>query len=96
LRLSEAARLSDQVQIALNSVVRAQKLNKNQTTDVNEEFASVLWLQKEETLAVQFLQSVLKNMDHETAQDVPHHALLLSRLVSVSLIRHLVYSLKRF
>jgi len=83
LRLSQAARLSDQVQIALNSVVRAQKLNKKQTTDVNEEFANVLWLQKEETPAVQFLRSVLKNMDHETAQDVPHYALLLSHLVSV-------------
>lgn len=95
LRLSQAARLSDQVQIALNSVVRAQKLNKNQTTDVNEEFANVLWLQKEETPAVQFLQSILKNMDYETAQDIPHHAFLLSRLVSV-LIRHLVYSSKQF
>lgn len=86
LRLSQAARSSGQVQIALNSVVRAKKLDKHQTSMVNEEFANVLWLQKEETPAVQFLQNVLKQMDSiNNGNKASRHALLLSRLVRCAL-----------
>lgn len=82
LRLSRAARASDQTQIALNSVVRAQKLDGAHMLEVNEEFANVLWLQKEEKPAVQFLQNVLRNRDStETVESRSHYALLSSRLV---------------
>ncbi|KAF8163206.1 hypothetical protein B0H34DRAFT_744937 [Crassisporium funariophilum] len=63
LRLSQAARASGQVQIALNSVVRAQRLALTPSSEVSEEFANVLWLQKEEKLAVQFLQDVVNKND---------------------------------
>lgn len=82
LRVSRAARSSDQVQIALNSVVRAQKLDGSHISEVNEEFANVLWLQKEEKPAVQFLQNVLKRQDPmETVEIRSQYALLSSRLV---------------
>ncbi|KAF8906302.1 hypothetical protein CPB84DRAFT_1844550 [Gymnopilus junonius] len=66
IRLSEAARESQQVQIALNSVVQ-----------VLEEFANVLWLQKEEKLAVQFLRDLI---DKTNQSDNTRRALWLSRL----------------
>jgi ataxia telangiectasia mutated family protein len=82
LRLSRAARASDQTQIALNSVIRAQKLDGSHMLEVNEEFANVLWLQKEEKPAVQFLQNVIKNQDSkQTVEAKSHYALLSSRLV---------------
>lgn len=84
LRLSRAARGSDNVQIALNSVVRAQKLDGPHMLDVNEEFANVLWLQKEEKPAVQFLQNVLKK---QTVEATTHIALLSSRLVGFDYTR---------
>ena len=59
LRLSAAARKSNQIQIALNSVVRVQDLEKTAPTfEASQEFAKVLWLQKEQKLAVQFLKDL--------------------------------------
>ncbi len=87
LRLSQAARSSGQGQIALNSVVRAKKLDKHQTSMVDEEFANVLWLQKEETPAVQFLQNILKQLNPiDNGNEASRHALLLSRLVCCPLL----------
>ncbi|KAJ3512128.1 hypothetical protein NLJ89_g3702 [Agrocybe chaxingu] len=81
LRLSEAARLSGQVQVALNSVVRAQRLCNEHSWDVSEEFASVLWLQKEERPAVQFLQDILRRTPaDENSLQLSRRALVLSRL----------------
>jgi hypothetical protein len=52
--------------------------------DVNEEFSNVLWLQKEEKPAVQFLQNVLKKQELGKAVETgSHFALLLSRLVGI-------------
>lgn len=84
VRLSEAARESNQIQIALNSIVRAQALEKTPTFDVSQEFASVLWLQREQKPAVQFLKELVER--DTTISSAPAHqakkASLLARLVS--------------
>ncbi|KAJ7442296.1 hypothetical protein FB451DRAFT_1440423 [Mycena latifolia] len=58
IRLSQAARDAQQIQIALNSVIRAQRLERLPSFEVSEEFASVLRLHNEEKLAVQFLKDL--------------------------------------
>ncbi|KAJ7658097.1 hypothetical protein B0H17DRAFT_1213256 [Mycena rosella] len=75
IRLSQAARDAQQVQIALNSIVRAQRLEQLPSFDVSEEFASVLRLHSEEKLAVQFLKAL--DLTH-----LPHSekAVILARL----------------
>ena len=84
LRLSEAAREAGQPQIALNSIIRAQGMDANPSFTVSQEFANVLWLQKEEKLAVQYLQNLLFASDPNGSQDITdcRRALLLARLVS--------------
>ena len=82
LRLSRAARASNQVQIALNSVVRAQRLTLKPSSEVSEEFANVLWLQKEEKLAVQFLQDLVDNSANVQSADMSRKAMWLARLVN--------------
>jgi ataxia telangiectasia mutated family protein len=82
LRLSEAARDAHQHQIALNSIVRAQRLERTTSFEVSQEFASVLWLQGEERLAVQFLKELLNKAEvGMPTQDKTRSALLLARLV---------------
>jgi ataxia telangiectasia mutated family protein len=82
LGLSQAARVAGQTQIALNSVIRAQQLDDRPSSEVSEEFANVLWLQKEEPLAVRYLKVLVDNDDAGT--DVPvdrsRKAIWLSRL----------------
>jgi ataxia telangiectasia mutated family protein len=86
VRLSEAARDAHQIQIALNSIVRAQRLEKVSTFEVSQEFASVLWRQKEQKLAVQFLKDLAMRPNAEIpshdATDDKKKALLLARLVT--------------
>ena len=82
LCLSRAARASNQVQIALNSVIRAQRLTLKPSSEVSEEFANVLWLQKEEKLAVQFLQDLVDNSTNVQPADMPRKAMWLARLVN--------------
>ena len=82
LCLSRAARASNQVQIALNSVIRAQRLTLEPSSEVSEEFANVLWLQKEEKLAVQFLQDLVDNSTNVQPADMPRKAIWLARLVN--------------
>ena len=82
LCLSRAARASNQVQIALNSVVRAQRLTLKPSSEVSEEFANVLWLQKEEKLAVQFLQDLVDNNANVQDADMSRKAIWLARLVN--------------
>jgi ataxia telangiectasia mutated family protein len=86
VRLSEAARDAHQIQIALNSIVRAQRLEKTASFEVSQEFASVLWLQKEEKLAVQFMKDLV-GRDDSNIPDTdrignPRKAMLLARLVN--------------
>ncbi|KAG1876416.1 hypothetical protein DFJ58DRAFT_754177 [Suillus subalutaceus] len=59
VRLSIAARKSNQLQVALNSIVKAQRLERNASFEVAREFANVLWLQKEQKLAVQYLKDLV-------------------------------------
>ena len=59
MQLAEKARLSENLQIALNSVVRAQSLEKIPSPRVTEEFAFVLWSQNEQKLAVELLRDLL-------------------------------------
>lgn len=80
--LSRAARTAGLPQIALNSVVRAQQLHSsNSPRDfaVSQEFSSVLWMQKEEKMAVAFLLELRRT--HPDLQPETQ-ALLLAQLVS--------------
>jgi serine-protein kinase ATM len=84
-RISEAARESHNLQIALNSVIRAQKLERSPTAFVSQEFANVLWDQGEHKVAVQFLKDLIRphfpDMKSETTRDHTQKASLLARLV---------------
>ncbi|PFH50273.1 hypothetical protein AMATHDRAFT_41011 [Amanita thiersii Skay4041] len=80
VRLSEAAREADQIQVALNAVVRAQRLEHSATFDVSQEFANVLWVQKEEKLAVEFLRTLLEGPDDKESKDAGRRAALLACL----------------
>ncbi|TFK86745.1 hypothetical protein K466DRAFT_600062 [Polyporus arcularius HHB13444] len=84
LCLSEKARDVNQPQIALNSVVRAQNLERSPSSRVAQEFASVLWLMSEPKLAIKSLSSLaavisLDKARHDAEQGM-QHALLLARL----------------
>lgn len=63
VRLSAAAREANQQQIALNAIVRAQCLEDSPSFEVSQEFARVLWLQKEQKPAVQFLKDLINRSD---------------------------------
>ncbi|KAH9066543.1 hypothetical protein EDB87DRAFT_1718946 [Lactarius vividus] len=83
-RISEAARESHNSQIALNSVIRAQKLERSPSALVSQEFANVLWGQREHKVAVQFLKDLVSlhfpDITSKTAQDHTQKSLLLARL----------------
>ncbi|KAG2364853.1 hypothetical protein BDR07DRAFT_1400476 [Suillus spraguei] len=79
VRLSIAARKSNQLQVALNSIVKAQRLEKNASFEVAREFANVLWLQKEQKLAVQYLKDLVDGQNLG-ADDTVEKALSLARL----------------
>ena len=83
VRLSEAARDSQNIQVALNSVVRAQQMETTPSVAVSREFAHVLWLQKEHKLAVQFLKDILVRQFSkvDTSKEIAEKALLLALLV---------------
>ena len=87
LCLSERSRGVNQTQIALNSIVRAQKLERVGSSETAQEFANVLWLMKEPKLAIKSLATVLAStIVDKMSQDVEakvKHATLLSRLVSL-------------
>ncbi|KAI0704256.1 hypothetical protein BC835DRAFT_810570 [Cytidiella melzeri] len=61
LQLSRAAREAGRSQVAINSVVRAQKLNGREHFDVACEFAKVLWQTKEPKMATEFLKGLLSS-----------------------------------
>jgi len=80
VRLSIAARKSNQLQVALNSIVKAQRLESNASFEVAREFANVLWLQKEQKLAVQYLKDLVNRGDLGVNRAI-EKALSLARLV---------------
>ncbi|KAL7280718.1 hypothetical protein ACG7TL_005660 [Trametes sanguinea] len=63
LCLSERARSAGEAQVALNAVVRAQRLEKLPSPDVSREFANVLWLMKEPKLAIKSLGALVSPKD---------------------------------
>ncbi|KAJ4469561.1 hypothetical protein J3R30DRAFT_3551103 [Lentinula aciculospora] len=77
VRLSQAARETDQIQIALNSVIRAKNLEGVSSFAVTEEFASVLWAHKEEKHAVEYLKDLRREMGNS---DPTWQAQVLARL----------------
>ncbi|KAG1770724.1 hypothetical protein EDD22DRAFT_769941 [Suillus occidentalis] len=79
VRLSIAARKSNQLQVALNSIVKAQRLERNASFEVAREFANVLWLQKEQKLAVQYLKDLV-NSQNLGADGAVEKALSFARL----------------
>lgn len=84
VRLSSAARDNNQVQIALNSVMRAHKLDNELSVDVAEEFANVLWEHKEQKAAIQYLQNTVLPLNSGqdcNGEKTIHRALLRARLV---------------
>lgn len=86
LSLSKAARESLNLQVALNSVVRAQTLEKQPSSLVSQEYANVLWLHNERKLAVQFLKELVvlkpKEIQKLSAEFKLKNAVLLARLVT--------------
>jgi ataxia telangiectasia mutated family protein len=66
--------------VALNSIVKAQRLERNASFEVAREFANVLWLQKEQKLAVQYLKDLV-NSQNLGADGAVEEALSFARLV---------------
>ena len=85
LSLSKAARESLNLQVALNSVVRAQTLEQPPGSLVSQEYANVLWLHNERKLAVQFLKDLVvlkpKEIQKLSVESKLKNAVLLARLV---------------
>lgn len=82
VRLSEAARDANQVQVALNSIVRAQHVEQTPSFEASQEFAKVLWLQHEQKLAVQFLKELVRQAQADTSNiDKTKKSLMLACLV---------------
>lgn len=89
IRLSEAARDSQKLQIALNSITRANNGALQNEFDFAQEFASVMWTQQEQKMAVEFLKQFLaRPIDKRTRspKDVISTAQLLSLAVSLFLL----------
>lgn len=86
ISLSKAARSAGKGQVALNAIIQAQRLsNGDPTFDVSEEFAHVLWMLKEPTLAMQFLRNQVPHLQRSSLADDPSNmmrkALIYARLV---------------
>lgn len=96
LSISKAARESLNLQVALNSIVRAQALEQQPSSQVSKEYANVLWLHSERKLAVQFLKDLVVSKPNEiqklTTDSKLKNALLLARLVCPPSPKHPRYS----
>ena len=93
LSMCKAARESLNLQVALNSIVRAQTLEQQPSSQVSQEYANVLWLHKEQKLAVQFLKDLVVSKPKEIQKLTPDtklkNALLLARLVWLNSVKHM-------
>ncbi|VDB84870.1 unnamed protein product [Peniophora sp. CBMAI 1063] len=70
VRVSSAARDAGALQVALNSVVRAQRLDASEKSPtIAQEFANVLWAKGEHKLAIEFLRKIVKELPTETDGD---------------------------
>ena len=97
IQLSQAARSVNRKQIALNSILRAQKLEDEATFDIVNEFSHVLWQQGEQKVAI---QQLLSFVDKDPAfrsrtndiYDNLRKAETLVQLVSLGLLREVTNS----
>ncbi|KLO07453.1 hypothetical protein SCHPADRAFT_1001651 [Schizopora paradoxa] len=84
VQLSEAAREEGETQIALNSITQAQLLDQGELFEISDEFASVLWGQGEQRLAVELLKKELRLRAQVSSpkeiDDRVRHACILARL----------------
>lgn len=87
IQLSKAAREANQAQVALNSIIRALRLQGGLDTSVTQEYANVLWLKKEQKYAVEFLKrevlTRLKVPSNTSPFDKIQNALMLAKLVGL-------------
>ncbi|KAL1747593.1 hypothetical protein HDZ31DRAFT_31492 [Schizophyllum fasciatum] len=81
VRLSEAARKTQETQLALNSITRAQRLGRAESLDIEQEYANVLWVHQEKRLAIELLRRILRDGNPLTAQtDEIEKAVLRARM----------------
>lgn len=87
ISLSEAARDSQKSQIALNSITRANNGARKNDFGFAQEFASVMWAQQEQKMAVEFLKQFLSRPDDKrkrSSKDIVPTAQLLSLMVRLN------------
>lgn len=84
LQISKTAREAQRNQIALNSVVRAERLQDKPSLVVSQEFAHVLWNHGEGRRAVQLLAS----LEVQAESDSMHSAMIKANLVSFESSKH--------
>ena len=86
VRLSTAARDAGALQIAVNAIVRAQRLNTEEDSSVAQEFANVLWAKGEHKLAIECLREIVDRLSAKTNDEAAllDSVVLRSRLVSVT------------
>ena len=89
LQLSEASREANQAQVALNSILRALRLDEAPAFEIQQEFANVLWLQHERKYAVDCLREEVQRQRRGTSREDDDRkvqdALALAKLVSQSI-----------
>ncbi|KAG8777342.1 Serine/threonine-protein kinase tel1, partial [Ceratobasidium sp. 428] len=81
IQLSEAARNSQRSQIALNSITRADNGTIQTESNYAQEFASVMWSQQEQKMAVEFLKQFLAR--HSDKREQPHDIVPTAQLLSL-------------
>jgi ataxia telangiectasia mutated family protein len=81
-KLSSAARLSGDLQVALNFSVRAQALDFAPSADITEELAEVLWQKNEQKVAVDLIRDLEGTLKESKGKDQIKRARLLARIVS--------------
>jgi ataxia telangiectasia mutated family protein len=83
LRVAQEARRSDQAQVALNAVTRAQALESSGAHSlVIQEFSSVLWSLHEQKPAIQSLKPLACAKEDTQMEADLERAIVLARLVS--------------
>lgn len=89
VQLSEASRKAGNIQVALNSITRAQQLCSTDRVDVLQEFAHALWYSKEPRAALQSLEKLVSRVSTDSTLTDPsghgHKARLYALLVCVLL-----------
>jgi len=88
IELSARARFADRPQIALNSIVKAQKLTSVPDANASREFANVLWLQGEHKAAVLTLKRLLgrRTLDEEIGEGDPGDDALTKALMLAQVV----------